>query len=348
MPTNKPQTDIASGKPAQWPPSCWVVSDGTPGTENQSLGLAEAMGLTPVIKRLKIDRISREANLQFGMALRAALARDAILPPWPDMMIATGRTSLVASRYVKKANGEGTFVVQIQKPVLNPRMFDCVVVPEHDELSGTNVIPMIGGMHRVSPELLRESTAKWAPTFAHLPRPLLAVLLGGSNRAVSPLRRLSSYHLGRNEITELATKLAALARDRNAGLLITTSRRTGEDNVALLRELLRDTPAMIWSGEGNNPYYGMLGAADALFVTCDSVNMISEACSTGKPVHMIQLPGYSRKRDRFHQKLYDLGCMRVFTGALEHWTYEPLRERERVAVLVREAYERARMQTNPT
>lgn len=347
MASSERKAELALGNTKQWPPLCWIVSDGTPGTENQSLGLAEAMGIAPVVKRLRLPRFRREANLHLGIGVRSALGAHGIAPPWPEMLIAAGRTSLVASRFVKKNNGPRTFVVQVQKPVVSPQLFDCVVVPEHDRLHGANVIPMIGSMHRVSPALLQADTAKWSPRFAHLPRPLVAVLLGGGNHAVSPLRRLSSYRLGPNEITDIASKLVAIARDRNAGFLVTASRRTGAENTALLRELLRDAPAMIWDGEGENPYYGMLGAADAIIVTCDSVNMISEACSTGKPVHMIRLPGNSKKRDVLHRKLFDLGCMRPFNGNLENWSYEPLHERERVAVLVRKAYEKARGAVTP-
>ena len=50
-------------------------------------------------------------------------------------------------------------------------------------------------------------------------------------------------------------------------------------------------PHYLWDGEGENPYFGLLGLADFLVVTCDSVNMVSEAASTGKPVYVADLPG---------------------------------------------------------
>ena len=65
-------------------------------------------------------------------------------------------------------------------------------------------------------------------------------------------------------------------------------------------------------------------------MTNDSVAMVSEACTTGKPVHVIELPGGSAKFDRFHESLRRAGCARPFTGRLEHWRYPPLRETERV------------------
>jgi len=333
-PTEVPQATV-------WPPVCWVVTDGKPGTENQAIGLAEAMGLAPIVKRLRVPRLWREVGLYWSCARERALKRNAIAPPWPDLLIGTGRTSLLAALHIKKASGGRTFIVQIQTPIVGIDNFDCVVVPAHDGVEGPNVITMTGALHRVTPGLLRAEAATWAPRFAHLPRPYVAVMLGGPNAAVSPLRRLGSYRLGEKEIVEIGGQLRDMARNGAATLLISASRRTDAAALAKLRDILRDCPAMIWDGEGDNPYYGMLGLADAFIVTCDSVNMICEACSTGKPVHMIQLPGYSRKIAAFQRAMLASGRVRLFNGVLETWHYEPLREKERVAGLVRAAYAKA-------
>ena len=306
--------------------------------ENQVLGLADAMGLNPVVKRLNMPRVWREFGLHLGVGRKLALRHSALEPPWPDLLIATGRTSVLASLHVKRASCGQTFTVQIQKPIVPIDRFDCVIVPTHDDIHGDNVIRMMGALHRVTPELLREEAAKWAPHFAHLSRPYVAVMLGGYNAAVSPLRRLSSYRLGTRKIAEIAGKLRDIARTGPASFLITTSRRTNAAAMTQLKAVLKDCPAVIWRGSGDNPYYGMLGLADYFIVTCDSVNMICEAGSTGKPVHMIQLPGHSRKMAAFHRSILASGCVRIFNGTLENWQYEPLREKARVAALVRQAY----------
>ncbi len=313
-----------------WPPLCWVVTDGHPGTENQSVGLAEAMGLAPVIFQLRLPRFLREFVLHQAWGRALALARYHIRPPWPDLLVGTGRASVIAALYIKKASEGRTFTVQIQTPVGSLRRFDCVIVPEHDEVDGDNVIAMTGSLHRVTPELLVAESRKWATRFADLPRPYVAVLLGGTS---------GSHRLGIREVAKIADQLAALARNQGVGLLITASRRTGAANVARLRELLHGHAAMIWAGEGENPYYGMLGLADSIIVTCESVNMISEACSTGRPVQMIRLPGHSKKLDLFHRSLMETGRIRPFNGTLEQWTYPPLLEKDRVVALLRRRYE---------
>ena len=91
---------------------------------------------------------------------------------------------------------------------------------------------------------------------------------------------------------------------------------------------------VLWQGDGPNPYLGFLGLADAIIVTADSINMVSEACSTGKPVHLLPLGAESRRRAAFLQVILASGRARAFNGSLEIWDYTPLRETERVAGLL--------------
>jgi mitochondrial fission protein ELM1 len=318
-------------------PLCWCLTDGRPGMENQAVGLAEAMGLAPVTKRVLLKTPWRILSPHITAFKRYAMSEkgDLIRPPWPQILIATGRPSILPSLYVKGQSGGRTFTVQLQDPVSLRHRFDRIVVPAHDGLSGSNVIAMDGALHRITPQRLAAETPRWAERFSQIPRPRVAVLLGGSN---------SRYRLGRIEVQELAQQLKAISA-QGQGLLITGSRRTGAANIEALRQGLAGCPAFISDGSGDNPYFGILGHADAFVVTCDSVNMISEACSTGRPVHVAILPSQGRRRSatrdkfsRFHRSLEQSGRIRLFKGRIESWTYEPLREMDRIARLVQEAY----------
>ncbi len=301
--------------------------------ESQCVGLAEAMGLQPVVKRVRLRKLWRDFSPYLNIGKRFCIShkRDQINPPWPDIVIASGRHSILPSLYIKEMTGGKSFNVQIQDPALWHDRFDAVIVPAHDKLSGSNIISTEGALHRVNPAFLAAESAKWMPTFAHLPKPYTAVILGGSN---------SVYTLTPKEIMQLGPKLEAISKAQKTSLLITPSRRTGAANMALLRALLHDCPTYIWDGEGDNPYYGMLGAAENFIVTCDSINMISEACSTGKPVYVVKLPGGSDKFNGFHQKFLRSGRIRFLEDKLESWPQdEPLREMERVAALIRRRYD---------
>jgi len=317
--------------------SCWVVTDGKAGMENQCIGLAEALGLQPQIKRVMLRCPWKQLSpfLRRGLEYAFSNRGDSVAPPWPDILIGSGRASVPASilarRLSKKQGGRGTFTVQIQNPVIDPSKFDLVVAPRHDMLSGAHVMTTRGSLHRVTPEMLLRESEKVAPLFAHLPKPHIAVLIGGSN---------SVYSLSRNEMQDIAEKLKQVA-GRDGSLIVTPSRRTGADNVKMLAEALKDAPAFIWDGQGPNPYYGMLGLASAILVTCDSVNLISEACSTGKPVMVIDLPGGSDKFRRFHQAMRDDGMTRPFTGKIENWAYAPLDDVRLVAARIKEMLNRS-------
>ncbi len=323
-----------------WPhpiPSCWALTDGRPGMENQTVGLAEALGLTPVIKRVILKTPWRILSPHIMAFPHYAVSErgDQIEPPWPDILISTGRPSILPAMYIQRQSGGRTFTEQLQDPVLLRHRFDRIVVPAHDGLTGKNVLVMDGALHRISSERLAEEAPRWAERFAGIPHPRLAFLLGGAN---------SRYGLGEAEMQELASQLKALSQ-QGYGLLITGSRRTGAANIETLRQVLAGCPAFISAGDGDNPYFGMLAHADAFAVTCDSVNMVTEACSTGKPVHLIILPSAGRRaagtRDkfsRFHRSLEQSGRIRLFKGQIESWTYQPLREMERIARLVQDAY----------
>ncbi len=101
-----------------------------------------------------------------------------------------------------------------------------------------------------------------------------------------------------------------------------------------MRTWLAPHCAIFYEGEGVNPYFAMLGSADHIFVTADSVNMATEAAATGKPVHILAVDGAAGKLDGFHRSLQRRGCARPFAGKLESWNYPPLVETDRLALAI--------------
>src|SRR5207302_3636650 len=133
------------------------------------------------------------------------------------------------------------------------------------------------------------------------------------------------------EAKTFAQKLRNAAGSLNGSLLVTLSRRTDAEAARALSTALHDRPHYVWDGNGDNPYFGLLGLADFIVVTCDSVNMISEAASTGKPVYIEMLPGGSVHSARFLECLRETGITRDFHGTLAPYSYMPLNDRARAA-----------------
>ena len=203
--------------------------------------------------------------------------------------------------------------------------FDIVIAPRHDGLKGPNVITTLGSLHGLTDAKLKDAAETFGPSIAKLPHPRVAVMLGGDSRV---------HRMTRHNAESIAAGLAAVARDQGAGLLVTSSRRTGVETLAIVREALAGLPVEIWDGGGANPYLGYLALADAFVVTADSVNMICEAAFTGKPIYIAEVSGGTGKFKRFHAAMQEAGITRPFAGRLESWNYPALRETAKVAAEV--------------
>jgi len=295
----------------------WVVTEGMAGTENQCLGVAEALGVTPEVKRITLRQPWKFFSPYLGFEQSWSFS-EKLEGPWPDLLLASGRKSIAVSRYIKKKSGGKTFTVQIQDPRISPHHFDLVAVPEHDPTRGDNVITTVAAANRLTGYKLDSAKTDFAPQFAMMQGPRIAVLLGGNSKAYTVTPYL---------MRKLGAQLSALPGTP----LITASRRTGEAEQMALKEALKDKPHYFWDGTGPNPYFGMLAWADYILVTADSVSMLGDAATTGKPVYMIGLEGGTERFTKFHEALMGRGIVRPFEGVLENWRYTPLADSAHVA-----------------
>lgn len=313
--------------PARDPITIWAISDGRAGIEAQAVGLAEAVArqvpATIVVKRVgwsgRIGRLPWWAN---WLPRRWLTPESGIQAPWPDLWVAAGRATLPLSIRAKRWSGGKTYVVQIQDPRVPANMFDLVIPPRHDRLTGDNVLPITGSPHRVTSQRLETEYEKFKDRIDGLPHPRVAVLLGGKSKA---------FDLPALRAAEMAHQIQLPLEQEGGSLLMTFSRRTPDPAKALLTARLRHLPGMIWDGEGANPYFAFLAAADYILVTEDSTNMATEAASTGKPVFILKMDGASLKFRLFHQELESMGAARPYGGAFHGWAYEPVDETGRAA-----------------
>lgn len=305
----------------------WAISDGRAGMANQVRGLAEAIGLPVVTKTVHPRFPWTILPLTSWPAPFSALGAGSstFAPPWPKLAIGCGWRSIPYMLAVKRLSGGKTFTIQLQDPRIDPKHFDLVVPPEHDGLKGPNVEAIVGSPNAVTRKSLDGAAAQWRTKFEQLKQPRIAVLIGGKSK---------SHRFGEDDARRLGTQLKDLAA-RGFGLMVTTSRRTGEAQAAIIKHALAGTQAFVWDGAGDNPYFGLLALADVILVTSDSTNMAVEGASTGKPVYLVDLPGGDSKFARLHADLERRGIARKFTGEIAQWTYEPLNETARIAAIIR-------------
>lgn len=256
----------------------WVVTDSKAGNRNQCLGVCDALGITPEIKEVSERRCGRLLGL-FNSLWRV---KDIPAGPWPDMVIGAGTISIPVVRMIKRKSPK-TFTVQLMDPRCDLNLFDVVAIPQHDNPPNyPNVVATIGAPNRITKQRLRDEHKKWMSPFAEYKGLKIAVLVGGNSKR---------YTFDELKAAKYAKELMHFAALNHASLFVTTSRRTGEVQTNILRSYLKGPNIYFWGGKGNNPYFGMLAHADVIIAPADSISMISEGATAGKPVYV-----YDRKR----------------------------------------------------
>jgi uncharacterized protein len=317
--------------------TCWVLSDGKAGDEAQCLGVAERLGLVAEIRRVKPRALFTWAMPWGPVDLAEApdKAGSPIAPPWPDIVIASGRRTVAYLRRIKKEAGFRTLTVFLKDPRTGTSAADAIWVPKHDKLRGPNVTVTLTSPHRISSERLADALRQ-KPSWLVPGRTTVGVILGGD----------SKHHIFTEEnIRQLSDTLTALAAS-GAHLVVTPSRRTPETLFSAVRELCQATGGFFWDGSGENPYLAILAHADHLVVTADSVNMLGEASATGKPIHLFTPTGGHTKISSFVSGLEQHGAVRPLSGALETWSYDAIDATPVIAIAVAKAYAAMRRQNS--
>ncbi|MCF3936008.1 mitochondrial fission ELM1 family protein [Acuticoccus sp. M5D2P5] len=297
-------------------PTCLILaSKGKKGHERQALAIAQRLGLDTIV------RVVGERSDTLTILSELERIR-------PAVVIGAGRQSIAPARAIARRPNPRPLVAILQPVVWRPKEFDLVWAPLHD---GTSI--PYGRRHRLetltAPSAVtadeRARGAAWiASRVSDLPAPRIGVLIGGASRA---------HSFGVDEANDLASRLAAFAEAHEASLLVSTSRRTGAAETAILRDRLRTVahifvdptdPASCAPVDPSIAYAGIVERATAFVVTADSVAMLSDAAATGKPIYGWRLPGGKAKFDLFYQGLLDHGAMRWFDGSLKSWKYDPL------------------------
>ncbi len=331
-------------------PSVWAASDGRAGNRAQALAVARALGeMTRWVKiahingkghraepiDLKINGIQPMLPSRMWWSPLSTLPKSQkqiFQPPWPTVWIAAGRRTSAFSRHIRKASDGETLTVHIMKPDLELSAFDLVAAPEHDKLEGENVISTLGSASYFAPEAIEDAELAFGD-MAEERGFKVAVNLGGDSKT-HKMTEAVAQKLER-QLDNLATQ--------GARLRITCSRRTPTHARVRFRNFSERVGAKFWEGpaDGQNPYLANLLMSDAAIVTEDSTNMLSEAAYFGLPLHIVRMEGEHRKFDSFYKSLIDHGIARWFEGEIFSWTYQPLREIDKIAdAIVKKLIER--------
>jgi mitochondrial fission protein ELM1 len=325
-----PATIEAASHPPGGAAECWAITDHAAGNQRQALALAERMGMP--VRHLVLTPRAPWSWLSPRLTLGGRLAlppqqRPLFAPPWPTLAIGCGRSAALLTRLLRSLAKGDCHTVQILDPRIHPRHWDTVIAPRHDGLAGPQVLNLLGSLNPVDESWLADGREA-NPALGLLPRPRVGVLLGGPRVGM----RMDAAYAHR-----LAKQLLARQHREGGSLLVLASRRTPTAFVEAMRSSLREIPGLLWAGpeDGNNPYPGVLGWADRLVVTPDSVNMLSEACAAGCAVHTFVDGALPEKLARFHDSLRAAGLLHDIDADAPP-QQPPLRETAAIAEALRQ------------
>lgn len=287
----------------------WVLTDNRKGSVGQALGIIDALDAEKfkvVEKKLEYNRFSGLPNWIRARSLTGikAQSREQLMSNFPDYVLSISRRTVPVARFIKKKSPK-TKLIQLMYPgKTGLKDFSLVVVPKHDKIrtKSANIHYIIGCPHRITDKVLAQAHKKWEKTFADLPKPLTAVIVGGAIKKKN-FSKENAYALGQ--------ALQKLKKQIGGSVLITTSRRTGKTAQDILMQQIKDIPqhTFLWGDKSENPYLGYLACADNIVVTGDSVSMCCEATATKKNVYIFCGKNWlTPKHERFVASLCDNGC----------------------------------------
>jgi mitochondrial fission protein ELM1 len=270
----------------------WLLLGTRRGDTNQLFALANALRLPFDTKPIAYNWLRHISFLRRARLMMVSRkSRRLLQPPWPDVVIGVGYASVHVARAIRRRSRGRTKIVQIGNPRTTVDDLDLVITtPQYWRPPAQNVLslplPMGNPARDVDPS---EKEQQWLGDY---PRPRRLIAVGGPARY---------WRLDDDALEAAIAKLSAAARSEGGSVIVVTSPRTTQGTKALLRSRLTDEHQAVVNDFPR--FAALLRGADEIYVTADSVSMISEAVLTGKPLGIIPIARSPRGRvKRWFQK----------------------------------------------
>ena len=272
--------------------NCWILSDNLVGHEKQSISLAEKLNINyKLIKIKKVNFIKRNLFNFFNLQ-----KKNFFKQPYPKIIISCGKNTAYYSKMIKQKTKNKIFSIFIQKPPININNFDVVISPKHDKCKGLNVIETQGALTKINLKYIKNVNKTKKPSI--LKQNFITVLIGGNSR---------HHKITKPILDKIIKNLKSIEEQKKIRIFILVSRRTGKkDYLYLKKNLISKNFIFVLPNSKKVSYLNALSFAKAIIVTSDSVSMVTEACSTGKPTYIIDIPTKSKRFSLFIKNLIHL------------------------------------------
>jgi uncharacterized protein len=264
-------------------PLIWVLKGLRAGDTAQAMALALRFGGRVEAKQLAFNAWHGLPNWMAGARVSHLTreARTLLRPPWPELVVATGRRTAPVAVWIKQQSQGRTVIVQLGRPRLALRHFDLVVTtPQYGLPPCRNVCELV--LPFTPNTTVDEATIQhFRAIWKDLPRPLIFAAIGGSKFPVRlDVEALTAYGAALNEKAHAA----------KGSVVIVDSPRSDAKAAETVSKAVSAPNWAYWRGQVENPYRAALQLCDELVVTSDSVSMVTDMVMTGKPTSIFRLP----------------------------------------------------------
>ena len=301
-----------------------LLTEGLHGMISQVEGLAKALNLEYFHEKIELNNFWKLIPPSLTPVKKYVFKNN--IDKEFDIIISCGRKSVVPSIYLKKNSNKKIINIHIQNPKVSLNNFNYIIAPEHDGISGKNVISSKGALHYLTIEEI-EKSRDYLQNKSNTKKDILTLILGGPTKY---------YNYSTQNIKSIFSNIKNLIEKNNLHLIVIPSNRTPVETVSLAKsELINDTT--IIETVDKKAYLSALCLAKYIVVTCDSSSMISEAALTGKPVYvaMIETKRNDKRFKEFRKLFKNMNILRKLDDKLETWSYEKLDEANRVSKLIK-------------
>ena len=301
-----------------------LLTEGLHGMISQVEGLAKALNLEYFHEKIELNNFWKLIPPSLTPVKKYVFKNN--IDKEFDIIISCGRKSVVPSIYLKKNSNKKIINIHIQNPRVSLNNFNYIIAPEHDGISGKNVISSKGALHYLTIEEI-EKSRDYLQNKSNTKKDILTLILGGPTKY---------YNYTTQNIKSIFSNIKNLTEKNNLHLIVIPSNRTPLETVSLAKsELMKDTT--IIETVDKKAYLSALCLAKYIVVTCDSSSMISEAALTGKPVYvaMIETKRNDKRFKKFRKLFENMNILRKLDDKLETWSYEKLDEANRVSKLIK-------------
>ena len=301
-----------------------LLTEGLHGMISQVEGLAKALNLEYFHEKIELNNFWKLIPPSLTPVKKYVFKNN--IDKEFDIIISCGRKSVIPSIYLKKNSNKKIINIHIQNPRVSLNNFNYIIAPEHDGISGKNVISSRGALHYLTIEEI-EKSRDYLQNKSNTKKDILTLILGGPTKY---------YNYTTQNIKSIFSNIKNLTEKNNLHLIVIPSNRTPLETVSLAKsELMKDTT--IVETVDKKAYLSALCLAKYIVVTCDSSSMISEAALTGKPVYvaMIETKRNDKRFKEFRKLFENMNILRKLDDKLETWSYEKLDEANRVSKLIK-------------